>query len=177
MSTFSENFAAKTELISKIYPETIEQFGPEDYFGLCDELDNERWAFKALGMLISENDLVMFSGRGDGDSDELRWGVRQLFNFCVERQEKQLDEIRQKASNSAEYIILRAIKFGSGRIHTENTNMLTELLQQVEQILRQFGEDEYPKAIEARELLLNRLGQLELDHEHNINQSLQNTGS
>ncbi len=155
----SKKFSNETRNNSMICPNSIEQFSPEDVFTLYEQFDSEKWALKALGMLIADADLEMFSGRRQGDSDELRWGLQQLLALCVKSQEEHITAIYAKARNSAEHIIVTALKISKA----EPQARIKEVLQEVELVLTQFGANEYPKAVHAKKFLLDLLDMTSCD--------------
>lgn len=66
---------------------------------LCDELRSHSHALKALGELICSSSF--FSGfaddsSGEGESANLRWGLQQMIDLYLDRQEKILDEYKEK---------------------------------------------------------------------------------
>jgi hypothetical protein len=120
-------------------PETIKENEVKlerfDFAGinrLYDTFSSDSWALRAFGALLETADLGRHFGDEHVDGAEYRWGLNQIVEMYLENQERKLNEIQMKHSNSPEVFIKDALM-----------------------TYEKFGLDEYPQAGKARDNLLS----------------------
>jgi hypothetical protein len=138
----------------------IDTFGPEDVSELYNVLTFENNALKAYGGLLEACDMEMFMAGPDAENRHLN-GLKQLLDLCIERQERHLDGLYEKATNCPEWYINRAeLLCGAGPdIHRDPSSRFKEadvMISKLEAIICQFGEKAYPKADKLRNDLIRR---------------------
>jgi len=146
---------------------------------ICDfanDFDNNKWALKALASLIVNADLVDFSSERLRDGNEYRCGLQQLIEMCVDRQEQQVSELQEMATNSPEYILESAKKmkeliYNNAFSNPGSNRRVMDTVEAVDNIITLFGTEEYPEAAIIRDQILNKIAK---PADININQFVAN---
>lgn len=129
---------------------TIKPFGPHDVFDFGDTFDIEKLALKALAELIGSSDLESFSGE-DSHARQNRFGLKLILDLYLEKNERMVEGLRERASNSPEYIIdaargLCEFHGQQGSIPPVLFERALEALHDLEALVKQFGSEVYPEA-------------------------------
>ncbi len=89
------------------------EYDPECIADLRDEILGYDFALRAVAALLKESSLGCFSDELYGEkmkheAADLRWGLSQVIELCLDRQEKTLSDYADQYHNSDQYIVKRA---------------------------------------------------------------------
>jgi len=138
----------------------LERFEPEQVSRLYDTLTNANWALRAFGALLESADLEMHFCDTHVDGSSYRWGLNQIVELYLDHQERKLDEFRIKTLNSPEALIKSAetscemIRQGCWNSHEVALEHVRRKIKDMNMVISEFGLEEYPKAGEVLEKLL-----------------------
>lgn len=136
----------------------LEKFEPWTVRGLHEKLMTQNWALRALGALLESADFGLYFDDHKNTAD-YRGGINQIIEMYLERQEKELEEMSQKTLNCPEEIIRSAfhtvdfISQGGSTSYEYSLKECRKALDKINRLIEQFGADEYPGALNAREKL------------------------
>lgn len=139
----------------------LERFDSAEINRLYDIFSSDSWALRAFGALLETADLGRHFGNEHVDGAEYRWGLNQIVEMYLEKQERKLNEIQMKHSNSPEAFIKDAlttyemINQGAYRSHEVGLEKVRKALNKINLVISEFGLDEYPQAGKARDNLLS----------------------
>ncbi len=142
----------------------IEPFSIQTIIDFHENQDDEKWALKALVTLLTRSDLEVFTE--SIEKDNYLMGLEKLFNLCLEKQEKQVEELKSKALNSPEKYIENAksiytlICQGCFERPAVN-NKVIEAVAALDIVLELFGSEEYPEAHKLKSLILSKINKEE----------------
>ncbi len=125
----------------------LERFDPNDILELSDSFTHRNWALKSLGALLESADFEKYFCRHEKNGD-YKGGLNRIVELYVDRQEKDLKDIREKSVNSPERIIMHAWKIRQAVVRGEYANQIDILdsvqgaIKELNQVILRFG-DEY----------------------------------
>jgi hypothetical protein len=128
---------------------------------LYDIFSSDSWALRAFGALLETADLGRHFGNEHVDGAEYRWGLNQIVEMYLEKQERKLNEIQMKHSNSPEVFIKDAlmtyemVSAGAFNSHEVSLESVRKAINKLNLVISEFGLDEYPQAGKARDNLLS----------------------
>lgn len=152
--------------VSVIFSERkMDPFSMQAVVDFCEDFDNGQWAIKTLGELLSTADMNFLSNEFNGNKAEVegyQWGLSQLFELCVERQEAQITALRERVKNSPEFLIEHAKKtcllIDEGAFADPALSRpVGESLNNLDSITTAFGADRYPEAGELKKRIISRI--------------------
>jgi len=135
-------------------------FGPDMVLDLYDNLTSHNWALRAFGALLEGADLENRFGNSSPDGMDYRCGLNQIVELYIEHQERKLDEIRFKCFESPEHVLKSAldtyemIQQGGCRTNEIALEQCRKAITQIAMVITEFGEEQCPDAVQAREKLL-----------------------
>jgi hypothetical protein len=126
-----------------------------DIPGFCENLGWDLEPLRAFAALLENADLSEFDQGKNADT--LKTGLRMIVEACLDRQQRRLDEMRQKSLESYEWLIGRAKRtyktpFKDAKSALEKTQ---GALKDLAQVISERG-DEYPQAQALRKKLTER---------------------
>ena len=140
----------------------LEKFDHSWVFRLCDELSLDNWALKAFGALLESSNLLDFcSDEPDPEVEDLRCGLKDIIKLCVNRQELKLDKLTDRICNTPEYIIKRSkdlcemTREGCWTTYEVALKETRTTINEINEVVLGFGEQEYPEAKKVLDDLLN----------------------
>lgn len=142
----------------------VAPLGADAIYGFLDTYHEEKWSLKALVEITTDPSLDVFE-RSDSSQfhvDDLRLGIRQLFELCLKRQDEIIDGLEERVKNSPEEI-LREAKSVSGIIdrgcpHSVWHQRGLEVLKRLQALTSLSNIDDYPEATALKNLLLSKMG-------------------
>ena len=138
----------------------LERFDFAGINRLYDIFSSDSWALRAFGALLETADLGRHFGNEHVDGAEYRWGLNQIVEMYLEKQERKLNEIQMKHSNSPEAFIKKAlttyemVSHGAYKSHEVGLEEVRKAINKINLVISEFGLDEYPQAGKARDNLL-----------------------
>ncbi len=141
------------------------EFDPGCVMDIADKIHSNNFALRALSELLSTSDLELFTGpRGNERADNLRWGLSQIINLCIDHQESILsgyvDQYQQsdvRVMASAENCISH-VKQGAFCTREAAVNALQETVLELDSVMDRGGPLDRAMALKESCLLyMNKL--------------------
>lgn len=136
----------------------LTKFEPSEVVRFCDELTVDNYALRAFGVLLGDSNLEEFTGDPE-EARDLRYGLRQIVELYVKRQERKLNELSMKSLNSFERVISQvkgtyeAVNHGAFCGSDVALEEVRTALNKINLVIAKCG-DEYPQAIAIRDKLM-----------------------
>lgn len=124
-------------------------FDPGRICDLSDELNNHSYVLKAFAALLRESSLFEFSvdpGDFDREKEDLRWGLQQIVDMYIEKQESIIEKYTTEYWNSDIRLVesakgfLSMIKEGAFMPGTDITERLKEHMNNLDTVISRDGE-------------------------------------
>lgn len=132
-------------------------FGPDTVYDFKDKYDDQKWALKTLVEIVAEVDFGQHV-----ESQNLRFGLGQLLELCIKRQEVIIEKFLEHIENSPENILHEAktIKKLFSEGYSSNQYILSrglETIKKLEVVTSLFDVEDYPEAGLLRKQLLSEI--------------------
>lgn len=138
-----------------------QHIGTEMFLDLYDNLTAQNQALRAFGALLECADLETRFGNSSPDGMDYRAGLNQIVELYIDHQERKLEEVRQQCLTSPDWIIRSAlhtykmIQNGGYRTNEIALQECRKSIGQVALVIAEYGAEQCPDAVQAREKLLN----------------------
>lgn len=137
----------------------LERYDFDGINRLYDTLSSDSWALRAFGALLETADLGRHFGNEYVESADYRWGLNQLVEMYLERQERKLNEMQMKYSNEVfikdALMTYEMVNAGAYNSHEMSLESVRKAINKLNLVISEFGIEEYPQAGEARDNLLS----------------------
>lgn len=105
-------------------------------------------------------DLEQYFGDTHVDGANYRWGLKQILDRFLDDQKEKIEEILDESCNSPDAYIRCAISTykivneGAFTTHKEGLKRVEKAIEEINQVISEFGVEEYPQAQGIRDDLL-----------------------
>ena len=143
----------------------LEKFDFSWFFEFCNEFSSDNLALKAFGTLLESSNLSDFTNdEPDPEAEDLRFGLKDIVELCINRHKLKAEKLSDRIYNTPEYVIKRSknaykmTREGCWATHVVALKETRMVINDINEVILRFGEEEYPEAMQ----LLNNLLDLEL---------------